>query len=676
MNNKLLILFLSITSSLFAQADKNPCETLLRINYLIQQQHYKAKALNDSLSSNVFELFLKKLDDDNRLFTEIEINYLKKHKFQIDDYIRNENCNFLADFYQIYTYSVERYAGIIETIKKEPFEFKSSEKMQFSKKAFPYVKNEAELKGLYKKRILFNILKDISEISKNKDSLVANFDTLSESSKNKIFESFTCKTSSFQLTKKEFNSKFFGAFCNYFDPHTEYFSESDKSSFLSAVSADNLTFGMIVSLNENDEIIVEEILPGSSAHQAGTIEIGDQIVKIKYLNDEYLIACSSMQKIEALFSSSEFKKVEFTLRKKNGELYNVVLTKKIMKDYENNVYSYLLEKDNKKIGYIRIPSFYGIFEDGKTNVSDDVIKEVSKLKEDNINGLIIDLQNNGGGSMEEAVKLSGVFIDSGPVAILSNKKGETQTLKDTNNGSIYDGPLVVLINAFSASASEFFSNAMQDYGRAIVIGTQSYGKASMQRIYPLSFEEKPSEFVKLTIEEFYRITGKTNQTIGTTPDVKIPILFDGQMPRESNNETALVNDFIQGVSRFTPFQNPFKSAAIAKSKIRIHNNTDAQLISEMNSKIDKIYDGVLDPIELDFNSVFYEINKMNSFWTDIKNLSEKEYPINIEVGSVDLDNQEKDEFLKNINSDKIKALKCNFPVVEALNIIHDLLNSR
>jgi carboxyl-terminal processing protease len=171
---------------LFAQADKNPCETLLRINHLIQQQHYKAKAVNDSLSSNVFELFLKKLDNDNRLFTEIEINYLKKHKFKIDDYLRNENCNFLADFYQVYNYSVERYATLIKTITNEPFELNSSEKIQFSKKAFPYVKNEDQLKSLYKKRILFNILKDISEVSKNKDSLVANFEIISESSKNKI----------------------------------------------------------------------------------------------------------------------------------------------------------------------------------------------------------------------------------------------------------------------------------------------------------------------------------------------------------------------------------------------------------------------------------------------------------------------------------------------------------
>lgn len=669
---KLLFLVVLLPAFGFGQADKNPCETLTRINFLIQQQHYKAKALDDSLSVYVFDNFLKQLDDDNRLFTEIEINNLKKYKYQLDDYIREGNCDFLSDFYTAYKTSVERYTATIEAIKKEPFAFKSSETIQFSKKAFPYVKDGDELKKLYKKRILFYILKDISEISKNKDSLLANFDKLSNRSKEKIFETFSCKSAGFQLSNQEFNSKFFGAFCNYFDPHTEYFSESDKSSFLSAVSADNLTFGMMVSMNEKDEIIVDEVIPGSSAYYTEKIDGGDRIIKIKYHDEEYNIACASMQKVEAIFSSSEYKNVEFTLRKKSGEIYNVNLTKKVMKDYDNNVYSYLLEKENDKIGYIRIPSFYAKFENGKTNMSEDFIKEIYKLKEDAIDGLIIDLQNNGGGSMEEAIKLSGIFIDSGPVAIMNNKKGQTQTLKDPIRGSIYSGPLVILINGFSASASEFFTNVMQDYNRAIVIGAQSYGKASMQRIYPLTFEDNPDEFLKLTIEEFYRITGKTNQTIGITPDVAIPILFDDQMPRESDNETALKNNSIKSVSRFTPFSNPLKKMAIENSIKRINADADAKLIVDMNVKIDKLYEGPLTPILLDFNAVFDEINKMNSLWAEIKDLSEKEYPIKVESNSVDLEYQEYDDFLKTSTTEKTKALKSNFPVVEALNIIFDL----
>ena len=669
---KLFLIVIALPAFVFGQTDKDPCETLARIGLLIEQQHYKPKAVNDSLSLYVFDTFLMKLDDDNRLFTQAEINNLKKHKLNIDNYILQGDCSFLADFYNVYQTAVQQYSNIIESLRNEHFVLKSAETIQFSKKAFPYVKDATELKKLYKKRILFHILKDISEISKNRDSLLANFDMLSKTSKDKVFEAFSCKISGFQMTNQEFNSKFFGSFCSYFDPHTDYLSESDKSSFLSGVSADNLTFGMMISMNEKDEIIVDEVVPGSSAYSTAKIDNGDQVIKIKYLDEEYDIACSSMQKVEAIFSSSEYKNVEFTLRKKSGEVYNVNLTKKVMKDYGNNVYSYILEKDTKKIGYIRIPSFYAKFENGKTNMSDDFIKEIYKLQEDKAEGLIIDLQNNGGGSMDEAVKLTGAFIDIGPVAIMNNKKGQTHTLKDPNRGSVYNGPIVVLINGFSASASEFFSNAMQDYNRAIVIGAQSYGKASMQRIFPLSSEEEPNEFVKLTIEEFYRVTGKTNQTIGITPDVTIPVLFEEQMPRESDYKTALHNDIIEGVSRFTVFPNPLKTEVVENSKKRINADQDAKLIVDMNGKIDKVYDGPLTPVALDFSAVFTEVNKMNSLWKDIKNLSEKQYSINVARNSVDVEYQEFDDYLKSSNTEKIKALKSNFPVMEAINIINDL----
>jgi carboxyl-terminal processing protease len=667
---KLAFLVVALPVFAFGQTDKNPCETLTRINMIVQQQHYRPKAIDDSLSVYVFDEFLKKLDGDNRLFTEVEIKDLRTHKLKIDDYIRDQNCEFLIDFFKAYNTAVGRYSITIDALKKEPFAFKSTETIQFSKKAFPYVKDAAELKKLYRKRILFNVLKDVSEISKNKDSLSVNFDKLSKASREKIFETFSCKSSNFQLTQQEFNSKFFSSVCSYFDPHTDYFSESEKSSFLSGVSADNLTFGMMISMNDKDEIIVDQVLPGSSAYYTEKIDDGDQVIKIKYRNEEYNLACASMPKVEAIFSSSEYKNVEFTLKKKSGEIYTVNLSKKVMKDYENNVYSYILQKDNKKIGYIRIPSFYAKFENGKTNMSDDVIREIYKLQEDKVEGLIIDLQNNGGGSMDEAVKLTGAFIDLGPVAIMNNRKGQTQTLKDPNRGSVYSGPLVVLINGFSASASEFFANAMQDYNRAIVIGAQSYGKASMQRIYPLSFKDSPDEFIKLTIEEFYRITGKTNQTIGITPDVEIPVLFNE--PRESDNKTALKNDTIEAVPRFTVFPNPLKAEAIDNSKKRISVNQDVKAINEMNIKIDKVYEGPLAPVPLNFDAVFLEVNKMNSLWKDIKNLSEKEYPLHVERNSVDIEYQEFDDYLKSSNAEKIKALKSNFPVLEAMNIINDL----
>ena len=668
---KLLLLVALFPIISFAQSEKNPCETLSKINAVIQEQHYKPKPIDDSLSVYVFNTFLKHLDENNSLFIEPEINLLKKHLLKLDDYILSKNCTFLDDFYTTYNHAIDRYENTIATIKKEPFPYSSTEDIRFSKKPYPYAKDDKEFKFLYKKRILFNVLKEIAETSKNKDSLTANFEAIAAKAKIKAFENFDCKTSGYRLSKKEFYSKFFMVFCSYFDPHTEYFSESEKSSFLSSVSADNLTFGLYLSENDKDEITVAEIIPGSSAYFTQKIEEGDILIKIKSKNEEFNILCSSMDKVSEIISSTDYKTADFTLRKKSGEIYTINLEKKVMKDYDINVYSYIIEKENKKTGYLRIPSFYATFENGKTNVSDDVAREIYKLQKDNIEGLIIDLENNGGGALEEAIKLTGQFIDIGPVAIMNDRYGKKQILKDTNRGTLYSGPLVVLINGFSASASEFFANAMQDYNRAIIVGNQSHGKASIQRIMPLTDTNNPDEFIKLTIEKFYRITGKSNQTIGITPDVIIPSLFDKQMPREKNNPTALKNDEINTVIKYNLLTNN-NAQAITLSKKRVAENPNITAIANLEAKINALYDTDFAPIPLQFNNVFDEIRRVNSIWKDIKTNSTTEYPLNVERNSTDIDYQQFDDYLKTNNKEKIKAIKCNIHIVEAVNIINDL----
>jgi len=666
---KLLVILFPIL--LFGQTEKNPCETLYQINKVIQEKHYKPKALNDSLSKYVFDSFLAELDKNNRLFTELEITTLKKYQYKIDDYIQEKNCAFLDDIFQVYTFAIARQKRILESLNKELTQFESPETIQFSKKAFPYVKNEGELKNRIKKSILFQILRNVAETSKNKDSLVQNFTKLSKEAKKKIFELNICKSSDLDLSSNEYNSLFFNVFCSYFDPHTTFLSKEDKSSFLSSVSSNSLSFGLLISLNEKDEIIVENIIPGSAAYFAEKIENGDQVLRIKSENDEFEISCTAKDKVENLFKSSEIKKATFTLRKKSGEIYKVNLVKKELTNYETTLYSYILKKGAKKIGYIKIPSFYGALGDGNSNVSDDLAKELYKLKKDNINGLIVDVQNNGGGSMLEAIKLTGMFIDIGPVAIMNDQQNKTETLRDPNRGSIYNGPLVVLVNAYSASASEFFANAMQDYNRAIIVGTKTRGKASMQTIMPLS-ENNQDEFIKLTVEAFYRITGKSNQSIGILPDVEIPFLFDNQIEREEQTVNALKNDEVSSKMRFTEFYNPKKNEAIFKSKLRIKTNNEANKIIAMNVKIDTIFDYNFDPIPLNFNAVYDEVEDLNSTWKEIKTLTSIEYPIEIEQSTEEIEYQQFDEFVKSSTIEKVKAIKSNLHIFEAVNIINDL----
>ena len=652
------------------QLQNKACATLSKINRLIQEAHYKPKPIDDSLSVYVFNTFLNKLDEDNRLFILPEIDELSKHKLQIDDYIKSKDCSFLNDFLKTYKIAIGRYPKIISEIKTEPFEFSSEEKIVFSRKHFPYPKDESALKHIYKKRILFDVLKDISELTTNKDSLIQNFDSLSKLYKTKTIDKYECKNSSFQLSEDEFLDAFYNAFCSYFDPHTEYFSQSEKSSFFSAVSSDNLSFGFYSSINEKEEIIVESIVPGSSAYASEKISIGDKLLKIISNNQELEMDCASMKKIEEIISSNEYKKGLFTFRKKSGDIYSVPLEKKILKDYENTVYSYTIDKDKFKFGYIKIPSFYSTFENGKSNVSEDVVKEIFKLKKDKIDGLIVDIQNNGGGSMEEAIRLSSIFIDNGPLAVMNNNKNNKEVLKDNLKGTFYDDAMVVMINGFSASASEFFCNAMQDYNRAIVIGTKSLGKASMQRIFPL--DNSNNEFLKLTLEKFYRITGKSNQYTGITPDVEIESLFDKQMPRENSYPTALKNDEIKIRLSFKNLSSAINKKAIGLSKKRLEVDKNSFEISELNKRIQPLYDENIPPIQLDFNNVYTDINKIKSLWKEIKDQTEKEYPISISNNSTDIEFVKNDDFLISNNKERIKQIKQNFHILEATEILKDL----
>lgn len=668
-----ILLFLFPIISL-AQIENNTCDKLSKLNKIIQELHYKPKPIDDSLSVFVFDNFLKELDQDKRLFTSIEIDNLKKAYTTIDNSILLKNCNFISTFFTSYNIATDRYIKTIEDFKKTPFEYKSIETIQFLNKAPSFAKDEKELIYFFKKRILFNVLKDVSEKSKNKDSLFVNFDKISKTSRDKVFEYYICQYSKLKISEKDFINKFLNIYCSYFDPHTTYLNETYISTFISSVSSDEHSFGMDVSLNDKDELIVNKVISGSDAYYSEKIESSDQIIKIKCLNQEFEVGCSTLNKIEEIFSSNMNKTAEFTFRKQNGTIFSIQLTKKIMKDHENSVFSYILKKENKKIGYIKIPSFYAIFENGKSNVSEDVAKEIYKLQNEKIEGLIIDLQNNGGGSMYEAIQLIGSFIDIGPITIMDKKSKEKEILKDYNRGNIYNGPMVVLINGLSASASELFANALQNYNRAIVVGNKSYGKASMQQIIPLTNDKKNDEFIKITIEKFYNINGNSIQGQGVIPDVEIPSLFQNQMPRENQDKTALKNDTIEGVLRFTKFNNPNKEKAINISKERVINNENLKKISNLNLKIDSVYDNDSPLITLNFSSVFDYINKMNNFWEEIKEIEKIKSNLDVERSKLDVEYQQYDEFLKAKNIDRTKEIKNNLHIEEGFLIINDIIN--
>ena len=674
---KISLAFLLTTFSLFGQNDAKTCEIVSKINTLLQREHYQPKPVDDSLSVFVFDSFMDALDSNRNLFTQIEYQKLRQHRLQLDNYILQNNCSFMNEFVSVYKLALIRKKKVLEKIQKDPFDYTTKDSVRFSKKNFPFDLVATDLERIWQKRIKYDVLEDISKLSTNLDSLTQNFATLEKITKARLFDANLCQVNSILETKNriddDLQNTFLNLFCTYFDPHSNYFSLAAKSSFMSGLSTSTLSLGLNVSFNEKEEIIIAEIVPGGPAAKTNKFDKEDVILKVSNTKGiEYTVSCSSIERIGELIFSDSQTEIELTIQKKNGAILKVFLQKQLMKANDNAVYSFIAEKEIK-IGYINIPSFYSNFE-GNTvqGCADDVAKEIVKLQKDNIKGLVIDLQNNGGGSIEEAIKLAGMFIDIGPVSVLVDSKANQTILKDYNRGSVYTGPIVLLINGNSASASEFFAAAIQDYNRGIIIGSTSLGKATMQSILPLD-EQNQQDFVKITIEKFYRITGESHQIKGIIPDISLPVLFDSVIPREISYKTAFKNDVIITKARFNPLPKTHFSELIQLSNSRIKTATLFNEISIANDQINALYNNPKKPTRLVFKDVFNDVHQIDSLWKKVKKIVDSQRNFTISNTSYDLEKLKFDAFQQDINTYKIQNLKNSPYLEEAVAILNDYI---
>ena len=671
---KISLVLLLTTYSLFGQNSAKTCEILSKINALVQSEHYHPKPVDDSLSVFVFDSFMDGLDGNRNLLTKIEYENLCKHRLQLDNYILQNDCSFMNDFVSIYQLALERKKKTLEKIQYEDLNYNAKDTVKFSKKNFPFDLVETDIERIWKKRIRYDILEDISKMSANLDSLSPHFTKLEKTTKSKIFETYLCKINSVLNSQKglgyDLQNDFLNIFSSYFDPHTNYFSLDAKTSFMSSLSTSGLSLGLNVTLNEKEEIIVSEIVPGGPADRTKKFEKDDVILKVSNKKgDDYLVSCSSLDKIGELFFSDSNTEIELTIQKKNGNIMAILLQKQVMKATTNAVYSFIAEKETK-IGYINIPNFYSDF-DGYSDqgCADDVATEIAKLSQDNIQGLVIDLQNNGGGSMEEAVKLAGMFIDFGPVSVMVNNKKKHLILKDYDRGSVYFGPIVILINGNSASASEFFAAAMQDYNRGIIVGSKSLGKASMQSIVPLDGNQQ--DFIKLTLEKFYRITGDSNQIKGIIPDIALPVLYDSIVPREISYKTALEYDRILTKAKFNPFRKDYYPTLIALSNSRSKNDVRFNEIIVANDEINALSNSLKKPLRIAFADVFNDVHEIDALFKRVKRIVATETNCKISNNTYDLENLQFDAFQQEVNISKIKDLKTNPYIEEAVAILYD-----
>lgn len=660
-----------------AQDSQSTCRTLAALNKLLQREHYRPKPVDDSLSAYVFDKFVDYLDENHLLFLQREYDSLARHRFSIDDAVRSGDCSLLDAFVKTYRSALERRRGILLKLKAGDLQYVRNDSMRFRKEAFPFEKEEAQLARYWSKRLAFEVMEDIARSGTSLDSLRPLFNQLEPAARAKAFDTNLCKVNSLLDTpgdlERDLRTNFLNFFCTYFDPHSNYFSSDARTSFVSQLSPGNLSLGLYVSLNEREEIVVDEIVPGGPAARSQQFEKGDVVVKVGNGSGlAYAVSCASLETIgEFMFSDANID-IVLTIRKKNGTQLDVPLRKKFMRAEDTSAYSFVATKGADKVGYIVLPQFYTDFNNsGDVGCADDVRREILKLEAENVDGIVLDLQDNGGGSMEEAQAMVGLFIDSGPVALLSDRRNRQTILKDPDKGIAYRGPLVVLINGNSASASEFFTAAMQDYNRAVVAGAPSLGKATMQAILPLD-ESKQDEFAKVTLQKFYRITGESAQIDGIQPDVAIPVLFDSIVERERQYDTALQRDKLASKARFRPFERKLIEKAAQNSRERVASDPVFAEITSLNAEINRLYTQQKPPLRIAFEDIFREIHSVDPIWNKVKTLVARPTGCSITNNRTDLMRMQQNDGQQELNAAKLKDAQANPYLEEAVNIIADL----
>lgn len=574
------IVYLSLFFSFFfqtvqAQEEKKIAEQAYLITRMVQRYHVLPKELNTDFSADFFRQFITTINEGNIILLKTDVDSLGYFKNILSEEIKNKQTGFLKLTIQLFQKRFRQADSLVQLLSEKPFNLMLQETLS-EEEAGRHPKDIAEQQQKLYKWIKLKILEELIEESDineatNKDSLIKLLPVLEPRLRKKAIAAFQRSIRQITETPNGITDAVGKIYCKVlascFDPHTSFFPPAERENFESEMGKSIPKFGFSLSAEE-DDIVIENLAPGSAAYKSGQLNPGDKIEKIKWEGKDAVdVAGANHKEISELLSSGNQEKLTLTVRKTDGTLREVVLQKELIdKDLEEEkVQGYILSGE-KKIGFVSLPDFYTDWED-KTNsingCANDLAKEIIRLKKENIDGLILDLRFNGGGSMQEAIDLSGIFIDAGPVGQLKTKDEKLITLKDVNRGMVYDGPLVILVNAFSASASEMVAGTLQDYKRAVIIGSPTFGKGTAQVMMPLDttidFSKPPvfkpnSNSIKLTVEHLYRVNGVTVQGKGVIPDIELPDFFQAAGEREKDQPFSLQPQDVPANKYYQPLQ--------------------------------------------------------------------------------------------------------------------------
>ncbi|WP_339665286.1 carboxy terminal-processing peptidase [Maribacter arcticus] len=678
----------SFTNKTFENDDKDKL-LLDLITYVLEKGHYEPKVLNDEFSVNVFEDFIDVIDPTKRYFVASDIAEFEKYKYQIDDEIKNTDITFFNVVYERLMQRMGDAKEIYKEVLATPFDYSENESISIKYDEEPFAANRDELKERWRKQLKYATLgtydskivhmdnKDV-EVTDEHDH-AAHTPKEAESESRKSTETTLDEFFDFvnDLERKDWFVQYINTIVDEFDPHTFYFAPEEKEKFDTSMSGKFEGIGARLQKKSEGAKIVE-IISGGPVWRDQRLEVGDEIIKVGQNGQEPInIVGMRLDDAIKLIKGAQGTIVDLTVRKVDGSLDVVSLTRDVVELEESYAKSATIIRGQEKFGIINLPKFYVDFNDySERNAATDVAKEVERLKEEGVEGLILDLRDNGGGSLKTVVEMAGLFIKDGPIVQVQSKDKGKDVYDDKDERIQWDGPLVILVNELSASASEILAAAMQDYKRAIVIGSkQTFGKGTVQNVIPLNNMLRSNEHgdlgaIKITTQKFYRINGGSTQLEGVKSDIVVPDRYSYIDLGERDQSNPLGWDKISPAD-YKPWDGYINyEKTIADSEKRMQTSQQIKLIEE-NAKWLKAEQDETE-ISLNFETYKEEKEKDKEQSEYFKRLTD--YDSKLTFKSLGYEEQlfTKDSVLREKRNRWHKNLAKDVYVEEAVNVLEDL----
>lgn len=664
------------------------------IRYMLEglkQLHYQPQKIDNNFSEKVYDMYLDRVDPGRRWLTQEDIALLEPYKLDLDDEALKGSYEFFDLAIELYEKGFEKSRGYFEEILAQPFDFAVDESIDFDLEKRPFAKNDAELKEYWRKALKADALSRIYDKLKNQaeekeveeGEKKKTFEELEVEARADVLKTFTDWYSRMSKEKRaDHISDYLNAITATYDPHTNYFLPKDKETFDINMSGTLEGIGARLQ-TEGEYTKVSSIVPGGPAWKGKELEADDRIFKVAQGDDEPVdVTGFNIDDVVKIIRGKKGTEVKLTVKKLSGDIKVISIIRDIVLLDEGYAKSVILEKENvaENVGYIKLPRFYADFNRrGGRSCAVDVASEVAKLKEQNVESIILDLRNNGGGSLRDVVRMSGLFIEEGPIVQVKARGMDPDILKDTDSRVQFDGKLIVLVNSYSASASEILAAALQDYERAVIVGTgrSTFGKGTVQRFFDLdsgipgNSDVKPLGNVKVTIQKFYRVNGGSTQMRGVTPDIILPDRFYEMETGEQEEEYAMPWTEIDKV-RYS--QNVYKVGDVeelaAKSSERVKNNKTFGLIREDAKRLKQQRDDTV--VSLEYEAYTASRKARTAASEKYKDILKPIEGLSVKNLEIDLDDINSDESKVARNDEWIKNVKKDIYIEEALHILADM----